>query len=107
MHIEDSARRLAVDGFIAVVPDTLTKLAGYPSDKYKARALFGQLDQMRIREDFITATAYALALPGGLGKLGAVGFCYGGGCAGMGAPVGAVQADADLKYGAGCRDRTS
>ena len=82
-HIEDIARRLAVDGFIAVAPDALTKLGGYPGDEDKARALFGQLDQTKIREDFIAAAAYALALPEGTGKLGAVGFCYGGGVVNM------------------------
>ncbi|UVO52603.1 dienelactone hydrolase family protein [Sphingomonas sp. SUN039] len=82
-HIEDIARRLAVDGFIAIAPDALTKLGGYPGDEDKARALFGQLDQAKIREDFLAAAAYALALPGGNGKLGAVGFCYGGGVVNM------------------------
>jgi carboxymethylenebutenolidase len=82
-HIEDIARRLAVYGFIAIAPDALTKLGGYPGDEDKARALFGQLDQAKIREDFLAAAAYALALPGGNGKLGATGFCYGGGVVNM------------------------
>jgi carboxymethylenebutenolidase len=82
-HIEDIARRLAVDGFIAIAPDALTKLGGYPGDEDKARALFGQLDQAKIREDFIASAAYALALTEGNGKLGAVGFCYGGGVVNM------------------------
>ncbi|MEJ7927076.1 dienelactone hydrolase family protein [Sphingobium sp. AN641] len=78
-HIEDIARRFALDGFIAVAPDALTKLGGYPGEEDKARTLFQQLDQARIREDFIAAAAYAQALPQGNGRLGAVGFCYGGG----------------------------
>jgi carboxymethylenebutenolidase len=82
-HIEDIARRLAVEGFIAIAPDALTKLGGYPGDEDKARALFGQLDQAKVREDFIAAAAYALALPGANGKLGATGFCYGGGVVNM------------------------
>jgi carboxymethylenebutenolidase len=82
-HIEDIARRLAVDGFIAVAPDALTRFGGYPGDEDKARALFGQLDQAKIREDFIAAAAFAQKLPDGNGKLGAVGFCYGGGIANM------------------------
>ena len=82
-HIEDIARRLAVDGFIAIAPDALTKVGGYPGDEDKARAIFGQLDQTKIREDFIAAAAFALAMPGGNGKLGAVGFCYGGGVVNM------------------------
>ena len=78
-HIEDIARRLAVDGFIAVAPDALTKLGGYPGDEDKARELFGKLDQTKIQADFIAAANYALTIPGGNGKLGSVGFCYGGG----------------------------
>ena len=78
-HIEDIARRLALDDFIALAPDALFPLGGYPGDEDKARALFGQLDQAKTREDFVAAAAHARALPGGNGKLGAVGFCYGGG----------------------------
>jgi carboxymethylenebutenolidase len=78
-HIEDIARRLAVDGFIAVAPDALTALGGYPGDEDKARTLFGQLDQNKINADFLAAAHYAQALPAGSGRLGAVGFCWGGG----------------------------
>lgn len=78
-HIEDIARRLALGGFLAVAPDALTKLGGYPGDEDQARTLFQQLDQAKIRADFIAAAAFAQALPQGNGKLGAVGFCYGGG----------------------------
>jgi carboxymethylenebutenolidase len=78
-HIEDIARRLAVDGFIAVAPDALTALGGYPGDEDSARTLFGKLDQTKITEDFVAAAHYAETLPDGNGKLGAVGFCYGGG----------------------------
>lgn len=78
-NVEDIARRLAVDGFIAVAPDALTSLGGYPGDEDKARELFTKLDQTKIRPDFIAAAHYALALPDGNGKLGATGFCYGGG----------------------------
>lgn len=78
-HIEDIARRLAVDGFIALAPDALTPLGGYPGDEDKARELFAKLDQTKTRADFIAAANYLLRLPGGNGKLGAVGFCYGGG----------------------------
>ncbi|MDB5669151.1 MAG: prolyl oligopeptidase family protein [Alphaproteobacteria bacterium] len=82
-HIEDIARRLAVDGYVTVAPDALTKLGGYPGDEDKARALFGQLDQAKIGKDFIAAAHFALALPEGNGRLGAVGFCYGGGIVSM------------------------
>jgi carboxymethylenebutenolidase len=78
-HIEDIARRLATDGFIAVAPDALTPLGGYPGDEDKARAIFPQLDQAKTRADFLAAAAWAQGLPDGNGKLGAVGFCYGGG----------------------------
>ncbi len=78
-HIEDIARRLALDGFIAFAPDALFPLGGYPGDEDKARSLFATLDQARTRADFIAAAAWMRALPGHNGKLGAVGFCYGGG----------------------------
>jgi len=78
-HIEDIARRLALDGFIALAPDALAPLGGYPGDEDKARELFPQLDQAKTREDFVAAYAYLKALPAGNGKVGAVGFCYGGG----------------------------
>jgi carboxymethylenebutenolidase len=77
-HIEDIARRLALDNFIAVAPDALFPLGGYPGDEDKARELFGKLDQAKTAEDFVTAAAYTRAISGGNGKLGAVGFCYGG-----------------------------
>jgi carboxymethylenebutenolidase len=77
-HIEDITRRLALDGFMAFAPDALTPLGGYPGDEDKARAAFATLDQAKTREDFLAATAWLRARPGGNGKLGAVGFCYGG-----------------------------
>jgi carboxymethylenebutenolidase len=78
-HIEDIARRLAVDNFIAFAPDALFPLGGYPGDEDRARELFTKLDQTKTREDFVAAAIYAQSLPGGNGRLGAVGFCYGGG----------------------------
>ena len=78
-HIEDIARRLALDGFMAFAPDALTTLGGYPGDEDKARDLFGQLDQARAREDFRAAGLWLDARADSSGKLGAVGFCYGGG----------------------------
>jgi len=78
-HIEDIARRLALDGFIAFAPDALFPLGGYPGDEDKARELFPKLDQAKTREDFIAAANYLKQLPEGNGKIGAVGFCYGGG----------------------------
>lgn len=77
-HIEDIARRLAVDGFLAIAPDALTRLGGYPGSEDEARTLFQMLDQAKIRQDFVAAARFAEAHPNGNGKLGAVGFCYGG-----------------------------
>ncbi|HUQ87308.1 MAG TPA: dienelactone hydrolase family protein [Vicinamibacterales bacterium] len=79
-HIEDIARRLALANFLAVAPDALTPLGGYPSEgEDKARELFPKLDQAKTREDFLAATTYARTRPDSTGKIGAVGFCYGGG----------------------------
>jgi carboxymethylenebutenolidase len=78
-HIEDITRRLALDNFIAFAPDALYPLGGYPGDEDKARALFTQLDQSKTRADFLAAAAYLKALPEGNGRVGAVGFCFGGG----------------------------
>ena len=78
-HIEDIARRLALDGFMAFAPDALTPLGGYPGDEDKARELFGTLNQSRALEDFVAAAEWLNARSDATGKLGAVGFCYGGG----------------------------
>ena len=80
-HIEDIARRLALDNFIAFAPDALFPLGGYPGDEDKARDLFGKLDQAKTKEDFVAAENYLKHLPQGNGKVGVVGFCYGGGIA--------------------------
>ena len=80
-HIEDIARRLALDGFIAFAPDALFPLGGYPGDEDKARELFPKLDQTKTHADFLTAAAVLKTLPGSNGKVGVVGFCYGGGIA--------------------------
>src|SRR5574338_966181 len=78
-HIEDIARRLALDNFIAFAPDALAPLGGYPGSEDKARALFPKLDQAKTREDFIAAFEWLRGRPDVNGKVGAVGFCYGGG----------------------------
>ena len=78
-HIEDVARRLALANFIAFAPDALFPLGGYPGDEDKARALFPQLDQAKTKEDFVAAASWLKARPESTGKIGAVGFCYGGG----------------------------
>lgn len=85
-YIEDVVRRLAVAGFMAFGPDAIWPLGGYPNvDKYgadaddKAREMQKQLDAGRITEDFVAAAEFLLKHPQSTGKLGAVGFCFGGG----------------------------
>ena len=78
-HIEDIARRLALDNFIAFAPDALAPLGGYPGDEDKARDLFAKLDQAKTREDFMAAAKVLKERPECSGKYGSVGFCYGGG----------------------------
>jgi carboxymethylenebutenolidase len=78
-HIEDIARRLALDGFMAFAPDALTPLGGYPGDEDKAREAFAKLDQAHALNDFLAAANWLRSRPDATGKLGAVGFCYGGG----------------------------
>ena len=80
-HIEDVARRLALEDFIAFAPDALFPLGGYPGDEDEARTLFGKLEQDKTREDFLAAADMLGTVEGGNGRLGVVGFCYGGGIA--------------------------
>jgi carboxymethylenebutenolidase len=80
-HIEDVARRIALEKFIAFAPDALFPLGGYPGDEDKARELFPKLDQVKTKEDFLAAAGFLKRMPAGNGKLGVVGFCYGGGIA--------------------------
>lgn len=77
-HIEDVARRIALEGYIAFAPDALFPLGGYPGDEDAARTLFPKLDQGKTRQDFIAAARLLHGIEGGNGKLGVVGFCYGG-----------------------------
>jgi carboxymethylenebutenolidase len=78
-HIEDVARRFALENFVAFAPDALFPLGGYPGDEDKARELFPKLDQTKTREDFVAAFDFLKKRPETTGKVGAVGFCYGGG----------------------------
>jgi carboxymethylenebutenolidase len=82
-HIEDITRRLALASFMAFAPDALTPLGGYPGDEDKAREVFSKLDQSKTREDFVAAAAFLKARSDCTGKIGVVGFCYGGGVANM------------------------
>jgi carboxymethylenebutenolidase len=78
-HIEDIARRLAVEGFIAFAPDALHPLGGYPGDEDAARTLFQKLDQDKVKQDFLAAAGLLASMNSSNGKLGATGFCWGGG----------------------------
>ncbi|CAN7236838.1 dienelactone hydrolase family protein [Pseudoxanthomonas sp. LjRoot168] len=77
-YIEDVARRLAVAGFIAFAPDALYPLGGYPGNDDKGRELQATLDRAKVMADLEAAARFAQALPRGNGKLGVVGFCFGG-----------------------------
>ena len=77
-HIEDVARRLALENFMTFAPDALFPLGGYPGTEDEARALFPKLDQQKTREDFVAATHWLMKRPDCTGKVGVVGFCYGG-----------------------------
>jgi carboxymethylenebutenolidase len=78
-HIEDIARRLALEGYLAFAPDALTPLGGYPGSEDAARELFGQLDRDALVEDFVAAFEFLRADERCTGRVGAVGFCFGGG----------------------------
>jgi len=82
-HIEDIARRVALEQFIAFAPDALAPVGGYPGDEDAARQLFPKLDQAKTREDFVAAAAFVKSLPDCTGKVGVVGFCWGGSTANM------------------------
>jgi carboxymethylenebutenolidase len=82
-HIEDIARRLALENFVTFAPDALTPLGGYPGDEDKAREAFQKLDQAKTREDFVAAAAFLKARPESTGRVGVVGFCYGGSISNM------------------------
>ena len=82
-HIEDIARRLALEGFLAFAPDALTPLGGYPGDEDKAREAFATLDQNKTREDFVAALGFLEKRPECTGKAAVIGFCFGGGIANL------------------------
>ena len=82
-HIEDITRRLALDNFVALAPDALTPLGGYPGDEDKAREAFAKLDQAKTREDLVAGAGVLKARPECTGKIGVVGFCWGGTMANM------------------------
>ena len=77
-HIEDVARRAALEGFVVIAPDALSPLGGTPADPDKARDMFQQLDAAKTIANFSNASSYLKTLPDCNGKIGCVGFCWGG-----------------------------
>jgi carboxymethylenebutenolidase len=78
-YIEDVARRLGKAGFMAFAPDGLTSVGGYPGDEQKGAAAFREVDGTKMTEDFVAAAKWLEDHKNSTGKLGAVGFCFGGG----------------------------
>ena len=78
-YVEDVARRVATAGFLALAPDALAPLGGYPGTDDEGRALQRQLDSEKVTQDFIAAAQYLKAHSACNGKVGVVGFCFGGG----------------------------
>lgn len=94
-YIEDVTRRLAKAGYLAFAPDGLTSVGGYPGDEQKGVALFRTVDGKKMTEDFVAAAIWLKDRPDSKGKLGAVGFCFGGGMVNQLA----VRLGKDLKAG--------
>ncbi|MCP9232135.1 dienelactone hydrolase family protein [Mesorhizobium sp. LMG 17147] len=82
-HIRDVARRVALEGFVALAPDFMTPLGGTPDDENRARDLFSQLDPAQVAANAVATVAYLKGYKDGNGKIGAVGFCWGGGTVNM------------------------
>ena len=78
-HIEDVARRLALEGFMTFAPDGLTSVGGYPGDDEKGAELFGKVDRPKMQEDLYAAAMWLKNRPDSTGRLGVTGFCFGGG----------------------------
>lgn len=94
-YIEDVARRLALEKFVAFAPDGLTSVGGYPGNDEEGAAAFRKVDGRKMTEDFVAAARWLKARPDSKGKLGAVGFCFGGGMVNQLA----VRLGADLNAG--------
>jgi carboxymethylenebutenolidase len=78
-HIEDVARRAATEGFLALAPDGLTPVGGYPGNDDAGRTLQRQIDPEQLKQDMIASAQYLQSHPDSTGALGATGFCWGGG----------------------------
>jgi len=94
-HIEDITRRLALANFMAFAPDGLTSLGGFPGDDYRGGQMFSKVDGKKMAEDFVAAAIWLKSRPDCTGKIGATGFCYGGGISNtlavrLGADIGAA-----------------
>jgi len=100
-HIEDVARRLALSNFMAFAPDAVTSLGGFPGDDYRGGQLFAKVDRNKMTEDFVASAMWLKARPDCTGKIGATGFCYGGGMSNtLAVRLGADIAAAAPFYGA-------
>jgi carboxymethylenebutenolidase len=100
-HIEDIARRLALANFMAFAPDGLTSLGGFPGDDYKGGQLFSKVDGKKMTEDFVASAMWLKSRADCTGKIGATGFCYGGGISNtLAVRLGADLAAAAPFYGA-------
>lgn len=80
-HIEDIARRLALQNFMAFAPDGLTSVGGFPGDDYHGGELFRKVDGKKMAQDFVASARWLKARSDCTGRIGATGFCYGGGIA--------------------------
>ena len=78
-YIEDVARRAAVEGFLALAPDGLAPIGGYPGNDDDGRAMQKTLDQAKLRQDMVSSARYLKSQALSSGRLGATGFCWGGG----------------------------
>ncbi|HSD50456.1 MAG TPA: dienelactone hydrolase family protein [Candidatus Methylomirabilis sp.] len=96
-HIEDVTRRVALEGFLAIAPDLLSPLGGTPADEDAARDMIGRLDGMQTVQNLVAAVTFLERHPNGTGKVGAIGFCWGGGMVGALA-VNAPDLDAAVVY---------
>jgi carboxymethylenebutenolidase len=100
-YIEDAARRVAIAGFMALAPDGLTSVGGYPGDDEKGGALFKEVDHGKMMEDFFAAATWLKSRPDCTGKIAVIGFCFGGGVANqLAVRMGADLAAAVPFYGA-------
>ncbi len=98
-HVKDVARRLAIDGFLALGVDALSPLGGTPADEDKAREMIGKLDRDETLARYAAAVAFLATRPESSGKVGAVGFCWGGGMANRLAAAGTPLAASVAYYG--------